>query len=394
MGKYIKYYDAHSEYDGEKDLLDEPNVAWCEQEEDVHYGQEIDYSKQYLTFTIIEGGTLIWNIFGGQSSYLCNISYSINEGNTWIEISPSSTPFLNVIQGQKILFKGTNSYYTKTNQQNIFVNGNICSNKFGGTAVFNISGNIMSMIGGDNFENATFYSGSMMSAFFYFFKDTNVISAQHLAFPTEIQTGQGYQYAKMFYNCTLLKIPPKLPSIILGYNCYESMFEGCTSLIEAPELPAKNLAGCSGCYESMFKGCISLKIAPKLPATTLANECYLKMFQDCSSLVKAPSILPATTLPTYYCYEYMFYNCTSLKVAPELPATELHGYSYNGMFSGCSSLNYIKAMFTTTPGSSTTSNWVSGVSATGTFVKNSAATWTTTGTNGIPTGWTVQTADS
>lgn len=394
MGKYIKYYDTHLEYDGEKDLLDLPNVSWCEQEEDVHYGPEIDYSKQYLTFTIIEGGTLIWNISGGQSNYLCNISYSINEGDTWIEISPSSTPFLNVVQGQKILFKGTNSYYTKTTNQDSYYDGNICSNKFGGTAVFNISGNIMSMIGGDNFENATFQSGSMMSAFFQFFKDTNVINAQHLAFPTNIQTGCGYQYTKMFYNCTSLKIPPKLPSIILGYSCYESMFEGCTSLIEAPELPAKSLAGCVGCYASMFKGCTSLKIAPKLPATKLDTECYQRMFYDCTSLIKAPSILPATTLPTYYCYEYMFYNCTSLKVAPELPATQLQYYSYNGMFSGCSSLNYIKAMFTTTPSSKYTSSWVNGVAASGTFVKNSAATWNLTGTNGIPSGWTIVTADS
>jgi hypothetical protein len=49
-------------------------------------------------------------------------------------------------------------------------------------------------------------------------------------------------------------------------------------------------------------------------------------------------------------------------------------------------------MFTTTPGTTNTRDWVNGVAASGTFVKNSAATWTTTGNNGVPTGWTVQTA--
>ena len=49
-------------------------------------------------------------------------------------------------------------------------------------------------------------------------------------------------------------------------------------------------------------------------------------------------------------------------------------------------------MFTTTPGSSYTSYWVDGVSATGTFVKNSAAQWNVTGNSGVPSGWTVQTA--
>jgi hypothetical protein len=49
-------------------------------------------------------------------------------------------------------------------------------------------------------------------------------------------------------------------------------------------------------------------------------------------------------------------------------------------------------MFITAPSNSYTSNWVSGVSSTGTFVKNAAATWDVTGVNGIPSGWTVETA--
>ena len=64
-------------------------------------------------------------------------------------------------------------------------------------------------------------------------------------------------------------------------------------------------------------------------------------------------------------------------------------YCYKSMFYGCSSLNYIKALFTTTPSTTYTVNWVTGVAATGTFVKNRKATWTTTGDNGIPLGWTV-----
>jgi hypothetical protein len=64
------------------------------------------------------------------------------------------------------------------------------------------------------------------------------------------------------------------------------------------------------------------------------------------------------------------------------------------MFNGCTKLNYIKAMFTTTPSNTYTQNWVSGVAATGTFVKNSAATWNVTGVNGVPSRWTVQTASA
>jgi len=72
----------------------------------------------------------------------------------------------------------------------------------------------------------------------------------------------------------------------------------------------------------------------------------------------------------------------------------LADYCYSNMFRGCTNLNYIKAMFTTTPSASYTGNWVNGVASSGTFVKNSAASWNVTGNNGVPTGWTVQTASS
>ena len=69
----------------------------------------------------------------------------------------------------------------------------------------------------------------------------------------------------------------------------------------------------SNCYRIMFSGCTSLTQAPSLPATTLAGHCYPAMFRDCTALTQAPA-LPATTL-TSYCYAYMFQGCTSLKLS-------------------------------------------------------------------------------
>lgn len=96
------------------------------------------------------------------------------------------------------------------------------------------------------------------------------------------------------------------------------------------------------------------------------------------------------TLP-YNGFMHLFQYCTSLTTAPELPATTLPSGCYQQLFYGCSKLNYIKAMFTTIILESALYNWLDDVSTTGTFVKNSAATWDNT-TIGIPTGWTVQTA--
>lgn len=146
------------------------------------------------------------------------------------------------------------------------------------------------------------------------------------------------------------------------------------------------------CFRYLFQDCRVLTTAPELPAVNLGGSCYLQMFNRCSGLVSAPSTLPAMTLKNG-CYRSMFGSCSALTTAPILPALQLTTNCYAAMFSGCSNLSYIKAMFTTTPSSSYTSSWVNGVAATGTFVKNSSAQWNVVGANGVPTGWTIQTAN-
>ena len=112
------------------------------------------------------------------------------------------------------------------------------------------------------------------------------------------------------------------------------LFENCSVLTSAPELPATSLA--DNCYYCMFSGCTNLKSAPELPATSLANNCYLGMFSGCTNLKSAPE-LPAPTLATC-CYTYMFSGCTNLKTAPKLPAKISGIDCYNSMFSGCTNL--------------------------------------------------------
>lgn len=261
------------------------------------------------------------------------------------------------------------------------------------TAKFSISGNILSLFYEDNFKNYNTFpkipSGEYGSYnprhfSFVFFESTFLYDAQELKLPNDATESC---YYSTFQGCTSLTTAPELPATELATRCYGSMFASCTSLTQAPSiLPAITLA--SDCYNSMFYDCSSLTKAPELPATTLAYSCYGGMFSSCSALIQAPK-LPATEL-VQGCYNSMFINCSSLVQAPELPATELATMSYTNMFENCTKLNYIKAMFTTTPSSTYTYNWLNGVSATGTFVKSKDATWNNTSA-GIPTGWTVQT---
>ena len=142
-------------------------------------------------------------------------------------------------------------------------------------------------------------------------------------------------FISLFQNCTALKSAPELPATALKGSCYRQMFEGCTSLTQAPVLPATELQQL--CYYSMFKGCTSLTEAPKLPATKLAHSCYKEMFEGCASLDKAPD-LPATTLNPS-CYYEMFKGCIALTKAPELKAEQILNASCQSMFEGCTSLD-------------------------------------------------------
>ena len=85
----------------------------------------------------------------------------------------------------------------------------------------------------------------------------------------------------------------------------------------------------------------------------------------------------------------MFYGCTALTSAPILNAATLTNYCYHQMFNGCSKLNYVEMYATNISASSCLTNWLSGVSSTGTFIKHRTMTSLPRSASGIPTGWTV-----
>jgi len=329
-------------YNGEE--YKEPWVSLTKENDEVNYDK-----KKYepLTFNILSDGKIGWK--AKNSSSVKTIQYSKN-GGEWTDItSTTGGTTIPVVTGDVLKFKGetwpgsTSSNYSQ----------------FTSTCTFAASGNPGSLKYGE-----VTYGDEPLANYCYF---------------------------SMFNGCTGLTTAPELPATALAERCYQQMFNGCASLATAPELPATKLA--ENCYDNMFYGCTGLTTAPSvLPATTLKSYCYYCMFNDCENLTTAPA-LPATTLANK-CYQYMFRGCTSLTTAPALPATTLANYCYQYMFSGCTSLNYIKAMFTTTPSASYTKGWVISVASTGTFIKNSAAAWNVTGDNGVPSGWTVQTAAS
>ena len=188
--------------------------------------------SSYLRFTTLSPGTFT---FTGH-----NIDYSLDNGGSWITLqSGTATPNLNT--GSEILWR----YNLDPNEEREV-------GRFSSTCSFNVSGNAMSLLYGDNFANQTIV---MIECFWELFSwCAGLVDASNLA----------------------------LPATTLDWGCYRSMFVGCTSLIAPPSLPATTLVG--ECYNGMFSGCISLSVSPELPATTFAPDCYSFMFYDTNTL--------------------------------------------------------------------------------------------------------------
>jgi len=404
----------------------------------------IDYSTHYLTFKPTEANTtFMWRSPSGASAN--TVYYSLDDGSTWSSLSSGGTVTVN--KGNKIYWKA--SGLTATTQGI----GELRNHGYS-SFKYDIEGNIMSLVYGDDFANNTGLTQDYQ--FLGLFSSPVVVNTKNLILPATSLT-KGCYYS-MFVDCYNLVTTPVLPATTLAEYCYGSMFRHCVALTSTPDLPSTTLAEncyremfayCSGltattvlpattmeksCYQAMFWNCTSLTTAPALPATTLADNCYHSMFEGCTSLTTAPPILPAytmavsccmcmfagctslvsvpsnmlpaTTISTQ-CYQGMFEGCTSLLEAPILPATELRIFippniytntsCYANMFSGCTSLRYIKMLAINTLINDGTSldmaGWVIGVAASGTFVKNSNTTnWYGKTNNVIPPGWTVQNA--
>ena len=310
----------------------------------------------------------------GNSTPTITVYYSTDQTN-WSLLGNTSTTglTLNIPADSKVYLKATTNYWTVAYSNN--------NNWIGCSADFNIGGNIMSLIAGDNFPNANLVDGTNNYAFSRLFEYNNyLVDTSKLVLPNTVSS---HCYDEMFFMCHNLLTTPALPATTLADYCYYYMFWGCTGLTTAPALPATTLAG--SCYQSMFSGCTSLTTAPAtLPATTLADSCYYGMFRGCTSLTTAP-VLSATTLANN-CYQNMF-TASGLTTSPVLPATTLVSGCYRVMFNGCSNLTSVTTYANDISATDCLSSWLLNVAATGTFHNLGGATYTS-GQSGIPSGWT------
>ena len=231
-----------------------------------------DYSKDYLTFEITNGGTILYRY--NRASKI--IEYSKN-GGEWLSLSPSTSGTQILVNtGDKLRFKFSGGSFGDS-EEGI---ANSFETSVSDPVRFTVSGNLMSLVDGDNF-----LTSSKQMAFCNFFQ----------------------------------------------------LFDQCYGLTDISNL--------------IFPDHVS-------------GECYKQMFRNCGNLVTGPT----------------------------LPAKQLVTECYSNMFSSCQKLNYIKCLATDISAVGCTTNWLSNVASTGTFVGDPSTAWQR-GANGIPEGWTTNTND-
>ena len=153
--EYLHLFETKSKHDilrnGNK--YREPWIAYVRDDELVTYNK--GWSEKYLTFEALESGTFTFTM-ENKLSIACveSVSYSIDDGETWTtannidgESVTLTTPTIS--EGNKVLWKGVGVQYCSNTDP--YPGSNFGHGYFSSTGLFNVYGNIMSMLFGDNF---------------------------------------------------------------------------------------------------------------------------------------------------------------------------------------------------------------------------------------------------
>ena len=200
----------------------------------------------YLCFTALESGTFTLTIPAAVTpTYLSYVEWS-KDGRTWNHTDNTSeavTIDVQVASGEKVYWRGSGKRMS-------YSGNNGYTSGFSTTGKFAISGHLVSILKGSDFENIDFL---------------------------------GATFARLFQDCSNLTSAEELilPSFTVA-NVFSSMFLRCTALVSAPELPpVTNLT--TGCYYQMFFGCSSLTHVKCLATDISATNCLYNWLNGVSS---------------------------------------------------------------------------------------------------------------
>lgn len=197
-----------------------------------------------LKLTALDAGTIGW--FTNNTAFTTTIQYSKNNG-AWTDITASlNGNVISVAAGDQVRFRGDNMAYATAQYRNTF----------GGTARFNISGWLTSLLNKEDYRSV--WTLQAPYTFAYLFEGSEAVDASGAYLVLKNLTP--YCFTHMFDSCPGLVKGPRMEwgteDVRLGEGSMEGMFRDCGSLTTSPVLQAKTLV--QGCYRDMFNGCSSL----------------------------------------------------------------------------------------------------------------------------------------
>lgn len=224
-----------------------------------------DYSKDALGFVAKEDVFFTFHY----ALTPTQLYFSTNNGSTWTQldnVNVDRTPVIHA--GEKIMWKGQLTPSTASQDYGIgrFISYNGNNDNYKGR--FDVEGNVMSLLFGDNFSGQTSLIGYNEAFINLFSGLTELESAENMI----------------------------LPATTLSYRCYGQMFRACVSLTTAPTLPATVLA--ERCYASMFNDCTSLNKITCLAEDISAPNCTVLWVSDVAAngtFIKSPNMQSWTT---------------------------------------------------------------------------------------------------
>lgn len=204
--------------------------------------EEEIYASQYMTIEMLEPGVITaYELYG-----------STDNGASWTKIGDGMTTGISAQAGDKILLKAVNPFFSHEGSP-LF--STYVDDSYEVQAKFNVYGNYLSIIYGDNFVN---FSGDTIPNADYqaeggCFLDMPVVSAEHLILPNVDQSKSNFSFYSMFSGCTELTTAPKVRALGTRRYSFGSMFRDCTKL-NSVTIECSDFSG-SYCTNNMLSGC-------------------------------------------------------------------------------------------------------------------------------------------
>ena len=237
MRHIIKYdYSSQIEADLQSKALGNPYVAGYNDVIDWDSKAASSYTQNYESYFYAisyDSASL------SPANSAVTIYYSTDTGDTktWTEFTSAVT-------------LSYNKTYFKANTADLNVGNKI----FDATANYEIGGNIMSLIFGDDFKTKDSYIKSVVGNDALFSGDTYLVDAYSLVINLN---SASHSFDSLFRNCTSLTSgPEKIVIRDAGQLALPSTFSGCTSLTTAPEIIVENIAFFS--FFNVFANCTNL----------------------------------------------------------------------------------------------------------------------------------------